>query len=299
MTIGRVTFSGMAAAAERNMQSAQQRFAAAQDKASSLKSINRPSDNPSDTASAMAVRGQQKAQAQYARNASDAQGWLSMADNALSTSTDLLQRARQLVLAGSNQGTMSQESRESLALEIDALREGLLNSANTTYMGRHIFAGTSDATAAFSAGEYLHPFHDGSQGGPVERKVGQHTKVRVDADGMAAFGSGEDSVFALFEQIAADLRSGAPLNEHLNALEQRHSAVLQVHTTIGAAHSSVLRAEDSLRTESVALETRRAALEDVDLAEVSIELQSTQLAYQASLMVTSRVLQTTLMDYLR
>jgi flagellar hook-associated protein 3 FlgL len=48
----------------------------------------------------------------------------------------------------------------------------------------------------------------------------------------------------------------------------------------------------------VALETQRSGIEDVDMAEVLMDLQLQQVAYQAALNVTAKVLQPSLMDFL-
>lgn len=49
----------------------------------------------------------------------------------------------------------------------------------------------------------------------------------------------------------------------------------------------------------MSLEARRAAVEDVDSVEVLVRLQSQELVYRSSLAVTSRVLQPSLMEFLR
>lgn len=295
MSIGRVTHSSMISNADRNIQNANQRLAAALDKSSSMKKVSRASDNPADAAAAMNVRGQQRANVQFSRNVDDAQSWLSVADTSLASASDLLHRARTLITNGANSGAQGPDSREAIALEVDSLREALLDTANTTYMGRHVFAGTSDQEHAFTAdGQW-----QGVEGSSVERKVGPNSTVRVDADGQRAFGSGDDSIFSLLERVSADLRANNPISEHINELGDRHGQLLAVQATVGASHSSVLRAQESLGMDKVNLEARRSGLEDADLAEVALELQSSEIAYQASLMVTSRALQTSLMDYLR
>lgn len=295
MSVGRITHNIMAATANRNMQTANQRLAAAQDQASSLKKLNRPSDNPTDAASAMNVRAQQRANVQFERNTNDAESWLTTADTALSSASDLLNKARQLILNGANDGVLSPQARESIALEVDSLREALLDTANTSYLGRHVFAGTSDQPSAFTAdGQW-----QGIEGATVERRVGSNVSVRVDANGAQAFGTGDSSVFATLENVSAALRSGEPVQPFLEDVAKHHNNVLSVQSSVGAAHSTVLRAQDALGTDRVMLETRRSDLEDADLGSVAMELMSANMAYEASLMTTSRALQTSLMDYLR
>ena len=51
--------------------------------------------------------------------------------------------------------------------------------------------------------------------------------------------------------------------------------------------------------ESGSLEARRSGIEDLDLAKVVLDMKVQEVAYQSALAVTARVLQPTLMDFLR
>ncbi|MGJ9424600.1 flagellar hook-associated protein FlgL [Nesterenkonia halotolerans] len=295
MSITRVTHGSTVAAAQRNLQAAMQRLASTQDKASTLKEISRPSDDPGAAAEAMAVRGAQRAAEQHSRNVDNANGWLTTADTALSTATNLLHQVRDTVLSGANQGVLPPAAREALAVQLDNLHGELLNAANSQYMGRSVFAGTSDAAAAFEV--------DGSFNGvpnsTVTRRVSENTTVRVDADGAAAFGNGDTSVFALVKGLAEDLRAGDPVSARLGEIDEKLNSVLAAQATIGATHASVLTVENALAGQKVTLEARRSGLEDADLAAVALELQTQELAYRAALSASAKVIQPSLMDYLR
>jgi flagellar hook-associated protein 3 FlgL len=69
--------------------------------------------------------------------------------------------------------------------------------------------------------------------------------------------------------------------------------------TIGARQVQVERAQETLLSKIGALETQRVGLEDVDLTQIVLELQLQQVSYQSALAVTAKVLQPTLMDFLR
>jgi len=295
MSITRVTHGSTVAAAQRNLQTAMHRLASIQDKAATLKEISRPSDNPGAAAEAMAVRGAQRAADQHSRNVDNANGWLTTADSALSTATNLLHQVRDLTMSGANQGVLPQSARDALAVQLENLHGELLGAANSRYMGRSVFAGTSDAATAFGS--------DGSFNGiansEVTRRVGENTTVRVDADGAAAFGEGADSVFATVQGLAEDLRAGNPVGARLAEVDAHLRNVLATQATLGATHAAVLRAEDSLADQKVTLEARRSGLEDADLATVALDLQTQELAYRAALAASAKVIQPSLMDYLR
>ncbi|EMY34086.1 flagellar hook-associated protein 3 [Arthrobacter crystallopoietes BAB-32] len=293
--ISRTTSQMMAASAQRNLQLNKARLSSTQDQASSLKKMERPSDNPTGTANSLQVRASQRAAEQYGRNIDNGNGWLTTIDTAMSNVTNILNKARDLAIQGGS-GAISTAGREAIALEIEGLGKDLLNQANTKYLGRSVFAGNSDAGAAFTG---TPPTFTGASGSTVERRIAEGQSIRVDADGAVVFGNGDNSVFALMGQIAADLRAGLNTGPRVADIDVHLDNVIANHTSIGARHSRLLRAQD-MNTEHVSLlETQRAEIEDVDLAEMLLELNVQDMNYQAALGVTAKVLPPTLMDFLR
>jgi flagellar hook-associated protein 3 FlgL len=271
------------------------RMSRLQTQMSSGKAFSKPSEDPAGTMDAMRIRADQRANAQHARNVSDGIGWLSTTDNALTTSTALLRRARDLTVEGANTGALGAASREALAAELDSTAEGLRGQANTKYLGRSVFAGTSDAAAAFDASGAF----QGVAGSSVERRIADAATVRVDSDGAAVFGNGAGSVFDLLHQIASDLRAGQDVIVHLDALDGRMKTLLAQIADVGARYSRLETAQEDIETRTVALATQLTGVEDVDLAETISELKLQEVAYSASLAATQRVLQPSLLEFLR
>lgn len=302
--ITRVTMQSMAATAQRNLQSSATKLAGLQQAATDLKKFSSVSDDPAAAADALAVRAQQSAAAQYGRNLSDGAAWLTTADNALASATSLLQNAKDLTLQGAN-GAVNADARKAIATQLDSIRTDLLTKANTQYMGRNVFAGNSSAGAAFSAG--LMPddpvIYNGGTG-TVERRISVNATIQVDADGAAIFGRDNtdgkgDSVFGLLKTIADALRSGADTASYINDMDKVLSTVIDGRSEVGARHAQLLRAQEANATTVVDLESQRSGIEDLDLAKAFLDVKTQELAYQAALSVTAKVLQPTLMDFLR
>lgn len=102
--------------------------------------ITQPSDDPVGTTRAMDFRTRGTEMAQYIDNSERAISWLNCTDDALMTVTNYLQRVRELVIAGSN-GSLTLEARLAYANEIDVIRDGIMQVANTTIDNRYIFGG--------------------------------------------------------------------------------------------------------------------------------------------------------------
>lgn len=104
--------------------------------------ITKPSDDPVGTTRAMDFRTRLTEMAQYIDNSERAISWLNCTDDALMTVTNYLQRVRELVIAGAN-GSLTLEARLAYANEIDVIRDGIMQVANTTIDNRYIFGGES------------------------------------------------------------------------------------------------------------------------------------------------------------
>jgi flagellar hook-associated protein 3 FlgL len=293
--IPRVTSQTMMRSAHSNLQSTMSELAKLQEQASSRKLISRPSDDPTGTANALTIRAEQRANAQYGRNISDGDAWLNTVDSALSNASTLMNKIRDLTVKGANDGVLSPSAKEAIAVELESLQSELLSQANATYLGRSVFAGNSDVGEAFTSTFA----YTGAPGSSVERRIDHGTTVRVDADGAAVFGVGTDSVFALVSTIVSDLRSGTNIGGHLTSIDGHQEALLGRHATIGARHAEIQRAMEVNVEKSVSLEGQRAEVEDIDLTKTILGLQMQEVAYQSALAVTARVLQPTLMDFLR
>ncbi|WAH99093.1 flagellar hook-associated protein FlgL [Arthrobacter sp. MMS18-M83] len=294
--LNRVTSLTMSAAAQRNLQAGQSKLAALQDKASTLKNITRPSDDPAATANLLATKGQLSAAAQYGNNISDGNGWLTTADSALGMATNILNRVRDLTLQAAN-GSVNGTAKEAIAVELEGLNKDLLAQANTQYLGRNIFAGSSDSAGAFS--NAAPPVYNGTPGGTVERRVDASQTVRVDTDGGAIFGDGAGSVFALVSNVVADIRSGANVSSRLPAIGDRIKAVIGGRAEVGARQAKLLSAQDSIDGLKLTLDARRSGIEDADIGKTVLDLKLQETNYQVALAVTAKALQPTLMDFLR
>jgi len=291
----RVTNATQALNAQHNLQANLQRQALLYDQATSRRQITKPSDDPTATASALGVRADQSATAQYARNADNGDAWLATADSTLNSVESLMNRVRDLTVQGANDGSLSPEAKEALATELDGLKKSLLSLSNTSYLGRNVFAGNSDAGVAFRP-DYS---FTGAPGSTVERRIGPDATVRVDADGAAVFGTGASSVFALIDSVSSDLRANVNVGPRLAQIDDRMKAIVGEHAEVGGRQTRVDKAKDTLATTANSLEAQRSRLEDVDLSKVLLDLKTQDVNYQTAIAVTARVLQPTLMDFLR
>jgi flagellar hook-associated protein 3 FlgL len=292
--ITRVTTQMSMASAQQRLQSSAAKLAQLQEQATNLTNIGKPSDDPTGTGRSMQVRSAQAQNAQYSRNADNAAGWLATTDSALTSVYNVVSKVRDLTVQGANDGSMGATDRDAIVTQLQSLKQDLLADANTKYAGRSVFAGNSDASSAYGS-----DFTANGDGSAVTRRIGDGQTVRVDTDGSAVFGTGTDSVFSMIDNIVSDLQSGVNVNPRLNDIDARIDAIRGVQGDVGTRHANVLTTQSTLTSQSTDLESQRSGIEDKDIAKAVLDLQLQQTNYQAALAVTAKVLQPTLMDYLR
>lgn len=300
VTLGSSSTSSLAA-----LQNAANRYEKLQQQLSTGNQINRPSDDPSGSVNALTLRGDLQRNAQFARNSSDAVGWLTSADSAYGQIQDLAQKARTLTVKGLNEGASTGASNMAIANEIDAIRAAAIKLANTTYKGRPIFAGTSNGTEAFNAnGQYI------GDEGTVSRSIGDQNTIQINQTGTAAFGQNDDdNLFAILADISEVLNtdySGQPVgtfNDDLGPLLSKLSVAMDdlvsAQAASGAALARVQSAQQTQQTNNITLRTHLSEIQDIDLAEVAIATNTANVVYQAALQTTANIRQMSLLDFLR
>ncbi len=292
----RITQSSIAASSVANLQASLARGARLQEQLSSGKTINRPSDSPTGTVSSLSLRSRIAANEQYSRNAADGSAWLGTVDSTLQSVNSRLQRVRDLTLSATSTGNMDADSRRAIATEVGSLRGELMGLANTRNAGRPLFGGTTAGLQAFDPTTYAYV----GDSGQITRRLDDATTIEVGADGQAVFGSGSGSVFALLDDIAANVVADpTALAGNLTALDGRMASVLQTLTDVGVRQNRVTGAGTTADDRALALGTTLSDVENIDLPKTILDLQLQNTAYQTALQATAKVLQPSLMDFLR
>ncbi|UWP81496.1 flagellar hook-associated protein FlgL [Dactylosporangium fulvum] len=267
-----------------------------QDQLSSGKLVTKASDSPGGAVIAMQHRSDMAALNQYSRNADDGMGWLSMADTALTSASTQITRARELVLTGLSSGSAgSAEAREAIALEVDNLRQSLIGLANTTYLDRPVFGGTTAGSLAYdNNGVYQ------GDDGQVNRTISANATVRVDTGGDQVFGSGPNTVFAILGRISDNLRNNpSGLQADLADIDTAQKRLQAALSGVGSRYNQVSQMQQTAENRVLDLRAQLSDVEDIDLPKTITELSLQQAAYQAALAATARVVQPSLVDFLR
>jgi flagellar hook-associated protein 3 FlgL len=203
---------------------------------------------------------------------------------------------RDLMLQGSSTGNLDTTARQALATEVTSLRGELMGLANTSYSGRPIFGGTTSSPKAFDESTYSYLGNSGQ----VTRRLDSATTVEVGASGQTVFGDGATSLFKLLDDVASNLVSNpSALSTNLQDIDGRMNTVLQTLTDVGVRTNRVTAAQTNADDNVLSMSSTLSGVEDIDLPKTILDMQLSSNAYQAALNATAKVLQPSLMDFLR
>lgn len=267
------------------------------------KRLNRPSDDPVGTVSAMRFRAEQRQLEQFGENITDGRARLGAADDALTQTLSMVQRIRTQSVAALN-GVNSETQLKAYAAEIRELRDGMLQQANSQYAGMPLFGGTTPSQNAFdpATGEFL------GNSLPVLRNVtqapGEAGQVNVGVSGTAAFGNaffgGADGVGDL-EALAKAIESGDQdaMRTGLQNVDGLIDNILDVQSTVGARSVRLAGLENLNGRQDDASKIALSKVEDTDFLKAAMDLSIQGNAYQAALAASAKIIQPSLMDFLR
>lgn len=281
-----------------DIQSASRRVSAAQEKLSSGRQLNFPSDNPAGTSRALQFRSDLEATVQYQRNSIEATTWQDVTDTTLRQITDLTLRARELLVQGAN-GTLGPQGREALALEVDQLVDSVKSTANAQYAGRFILSGSATGTPPYALGA-----SDAYAGNTavVQREIGKNVRVDLNEIGVSVVGDTGGGLLQTLRTVAADLRANnmtALQNGDLQAIDVAHDTLLTARARVGARMNRLETA--TVRLQELEQNTIRllSETEDADMAEAFVDFSMQQSVYQSALKSGAQLIQPSLIDFLR
>ena len=282
-----------------------------QNQLSSDKEISRPSDDPLLVSKIMDLNNNILQNEQFNKNISDTIGWVQTQDGALNNVNSTLNRIRELVVYGAN-GSLSDTDRGAINDEVKMKIQELMDTLNTNFDGRFIFAGQKTLSKPFSVDGDTLKYNDGGTPGDgsdknISREISKGVSVELVTDGskiMTTTGTtaGNEDLGVLLNKVSDALNnsnSDALSGDLLGDLDKHIDNILQVRSKVGAIHNRLEAAESRNESENLNLNTLLSQREDIDVAEKYMEYSVMKTVYQASLATGAQILQPSLLDYLR
>ena len=224
--------------------------------------INSAKDDAAGLAIGQNMTAQVRGLNQAVRNLNDGVNLLQTAEGALTETTNMLQRMRELAVQSAS-GTYSNTQRSYLAVEFLALGSQIEKIASeTTWNGYTVLTGTTGGT---TTGTYS--FQSG-------QTSGQTIDVAIGAMTLSALGITATS--------AAGISTAASASAAIASIDSAISTVNSQRATIGATINRMTYAADNLTNISANTSASRSTIVDTDYAAASTNLSKNQIIQQAA-----------------
>ena len=258
------------------------------------KKIRRPSEDPVIVMKGMGYRTEVAEVEQYRRNASEIWNWMDHADDALDKATKAMQRMEYLAVQAAN-GTYDKDERNAIAEEVEQLKQQLISIANTNVNGKYIFNGTdTDQKPVDENGTIL---DSGGRNNPVNIEVSKGINLNVNVDPDKVF---DQDLFDNINKFIDDLKNNeSDLNEHIAALNDSSLNIINGRAELGARMNRLELIEDRLGHQEVIAKDTMMKNEGVDFEEAVTNLLTQEVIHRAALAAGSKIIQPSLIDFLR
>jgi flagellar hook-associated protein 3 FlgL len=276
----------------------------AQQQLASGKRVSKPSDDPMAAAQAEKLRSREARIEAEQRAATHARQMLSSADGALGDATELLQVARETLLAASN-ATATAQDRAMQAEQLRQIRGQLLAVANRgDGTGGYVFGGQGALAAPVDPSGTAYLAQAGTQ------VVGQEQPNPVSFDGRENFvairtPTGTESIFERLDTAIATLSNpattpaaaAAAAGTAISSVDRAIDRFGVTRTVVGERLRALDAHEQALANGSIENQSRLSDLVDMDFARGASNMIQQQTSLEAALKSYAQVARMTLFDY--
>ena len=263
-----------------------------EEKVSSGKNLNRPSDDPIAMVSLLNFQTALSRVEQYKQNINTGNLWLSSGETAISQVSDIANQAQQLA-SQMSAGGQTNAARAQAANQVDQLLDQAISLGNTQVAGKYIFAGYRTSAPPFSkttVGGVETVTYSGDTN-DFQIQVGRNEQVTVGKNGQTVFV--DSNLFAALENLKQ-----AIINNDLPTIQQQASILqgtedsLQTQLAdVGIRENRLTDKQNLLTQWSNNIQNQISDLENVDYNQAILELQQKQTAYQVALESAAKISQ--------
>jgi len=257
----------------------------------SQKKVSRPSDDPVVAMRGLAYRTQVDKVEQYQRNLGEVNNWLDSTDDALDKVGEALKRAKELATNLSNTGAMTDGDREKIQTELKQLQQQIQDISNTKVGDKYLFSGTKTGTPLYENGKY--PDDLVAFTNDVNIDVFDGVSLNVNSKNAAEMFKKIDGIF---EGLTAE---GATYETAISDIDGLMDDVLTERADIGARQNRAELMDNRLQSQEGIAKKQMSENEDIDIEQVITELITQESVNRAALSVGARIIQPSLVDFLR
>ncbi|PJN90772.1 flagellar hook-associated protein FlgL [Bacillus sp. mrc49] len=278
-----------------NLSGSYEKMAKLQEQVSSQKKFSKPSDDPVAAMMGMGYRTNLNQIGQYQSNISEATNWIDSTDDTISEAVSTMQRIREITVQGSN-GTYEGDQSKNISEEIKQLKEHLITLGDTQIGGKYIFNGQDTNVKPSSVKDANGNIVYGK--GDINLEVFSGISLKINTDGSKVFGEALANGGSIDKTIAA-LESGGDVTSTLEGLDATINTFLGMQAQVGARQNRIELMTDRLKQQEVFATSILSKNEDVDIEKAIMDLTTQESVHSAALSIGAKIMQPSLLDFLR
>ncbi|MBU1699626.1 MAG: hypothetical protein KJ970_18625 [Candidatus Eisenbacteria bacterium] len=217
---------------------------------------------------------------------------------------DVFDKISTIIYRGAQDG-MGADSRNALAVELEAYMEELFDLANTEWNGVRLFGGKASKSAPVDLGrgeqgeiESVAMTSADSEARSFYFGTGQELTLGVTAaDVFGKDGETFQDILSLRDRLKAD--DGDGIRNFIDVFQDHLSQHQTQQAVVGVQVNRLFDMEDVLDTKRVESEAIRSRHEDLDMTEAAMKIQEQTAVLEATLAASARIFDLSLLDFLR
>lgn len=269
---------------------------------STLKRINKVSDDPLGLTKVISLKDKIKNIDQIKKNLDFAKGFLERSESAIANIEENLIRAKELAINLSN-ATQDQNSRSAAALEIKKILKEIVHFANTSYGNKFIFSGFRTNIPPLSEdGEYI------GDDGVIFLHVDENDMRQINIQARYLFETSDDERKAGHLNMIDCIKTlHTGLNENdmnmihkaLDDLDFQIEKAVSYRAKCGAYQNALYNIQKKLEMVLEQDRQLKSNIEEVDIFEVASDFKRSEAILQSTLLASNKMLQPSLLNFMQ
>ena len=296
--------------ATQQMGNVQANLSKVQEQMSTGLQIVKPSDAPDKAALVTRIESELSRQTSYQDTLKAVNVRLTAQETALTNTSDVLYRIKELSTQAAND-TLSKADRQSVAVELGALREQIMSLGNSQDSnGNYLFSGSKASTPPYTKDAAGVVYYQGDQA-RMKVNVGDSRRMNLNMPGSDAFtrvvrddGQG-GKVGVDFFQSLDDLVTAVKAGDHNNIqrgigeVDTLQNGISQGLGQVGSDLAIVDMQNTVLDQVVLQLKTTRSDVEDLDYTSAITKMNKDQLALETAQSSFAKISQLSLFNYIK
>ena len=261
--------------------------------------IHKISDEPATAVRLIKNDTQVKNIDQYLKNVTFAKSFMAKSEEALRSMLEALNRTKELAIQQAN-STYDEASHKAVAQEVGQLSKEITNLGNSSYADRYVFGGFRTSTPPISPdGLYL------GDDGVIFIQLDEDMFQPINILGREIFGptddGSEESLISTINNFKNSLeKDNKPeIFKSIDALAEKINRVIDAVTKVGAREVIVDGMTDALAKKQEYLSLNSNQLDGADPIKAAMDLKKTEHTIDYALTASSKVMQPTLLNFLK